>query len=121
MKDLVIHFRRLEERLFQPEVRHSRQELENLLSREFREIGSSGRLYTFSDTIEGLLAESPDGSSRAEDFELQMLADGLALVTYRSVRSLFAGGQKQNRRSSIWRLETDGQWRMLFHQGTPLP
>jgi hypothetical protein len=43
--DLRAHLRGLEERLFDQMVRNSRASLEALLSPEFREIGSSGRLH----------------------------------------------------------------------------
>ncbi|MGO7206536.1 DUF4440 domain-containing protein, partial [Rhizobium ruizarguesonis] len=47
MDDLAAHLKELEEKLFEPSVRASREMLTALLSRDFREIGSSGRLYTF--------------------------------------------------------------------------
>ncbi|MGO6683984.1 DUF4440 domain-containing protein, partial [Rhizobium leguminosarum] len=28
------------------------------------------------------------------------------------------GSERRTLRSSIWRLEEDGHWRILFHQGT---
>jgi hypothetical protein len=49
------------------------------------------------------------------------LAEGVVLVTYRSVRTdLESGKVLQARRSSIWILRADG-WKMRFHQGTPIP
>jgi hypothetical protein len=44
----------LEEHLLQPEVRHSRDELEKLLADEFVEFGSAGRIYNRQSIIEEL-------------------------------------------------------------------
>ncbi|EPE95392.1 nuclear transport factor 2 family protein [Rhizobium grahamii] len=119
MSDLTEHLRSLEQRLFEPNVRTSAAALESLLSPEFREIGASGRLYGYQDVITGLLAEPLDGTTRTlTDFELQLLAPDLALVTYRAIRTVPTGPQVRSLRSSIWRHDADCQWRMVFHQGT---
>ncbi|MBB3317193.1 hypothetical protein FHT77_003075 [Rhizobium sp. BK181] len=119
MSDLAEHLQSLEQRLFEPGVRASVTALESLLSPEFREIGASGRLYGYRDIVAGLLAEPPDGTTRTlTDFELLLLASDLALVTYRAMRTVPAGPPVSSLRSSIWRHDADGQWRMVFHQGT---
>ncbi|MBB5572956.1 MULTISPECIES: DUF4440 domain-containing protein [Rhizobium] len=119
MDDLSQHLKQLEERLFDPAVRASRPALEELLSAEFREIGSSGMLYTFGDIVDRLTEGEPDGISRVlTGFELKMLSDTLALVTYRATLHYPDGRDVRTLRSSIWRLEAVERWRMLFHQGT---
>ena len=118
MDDLAAHLKELEEKLFEPSVRASREMLTALLSRDFREIGSSGRLYTFDVIVSALLAEHRTGTSRGEHFETRRLAEHIALVTYRAIYTDADGSERRTLRSSIWRLEEDGQWRMLFHQGT---
>ncbi len=119
MNDLGEHLRALEERLFEQQVRNSRPALEALLSPEFREIGASGRLYTCDTIIAALLQEPTDGiKRRLTDFDTQLLAPGLALVTYRAVRDIPTQPSIHSLRSSVWRQEPDGHWRMVFHQGT---
>ncbi|KRB51749.1 hypothetical protein ASE04_09430 [Rhizobium sp. Root708] len=119
MNELGEHLRVLEERLFEQAVRNSRPALEALLSPDFREIGASGRIYSYDTVIEALLQEPVDGiKRRLTDFETQLLAPGLALVTYRAVRDILDQPSVQSLRSSIWRHEPDGHWRMVFHQGT---
>ncbi|QFY61295.1 nuclear transport factor 2 family protein [Rhizobium grahamii] len=119
MNDLGEHLRVLEERLFEQQVRNSRPALEALLSPEFREIGASGTLYTYDTIIAALLQEPADGiKRRLTDFETRLLAPSLALVTYRAVRDIPAEPSVHSLRSSLWRQEPDGQWRMVFHQGT---
>ncbi|WP_179039388.1 DUF4440 domain-containing protein [Rhizobium leguminosarum] len=118
MDDLAAHLKQLEEKLFDPSVRASREMLTTLLSRDFREIGSSGRLYTFDVIVPSLLAEQRTGTPRGEHFETQRLAEHIALVTYRAIYTGTDGSERRTLRSSIWRLEEEGHWRMLFHQGT---
>jgi hypothetical protein len=99
--------RDLENRLLTPAVRASAEELERLLSDEFVEFGSSGRVYTKSDTIEALVAD-PSINANVRDSRVLIVAPGVVLATYRSGTSL---------RSSLWRRERDA-WRIVFHQGT---
>jgi hypothetical protein len=96
--------------LHTPAVRNSRDKLESLLSDDFMEIGSSGKTYDREQIINSLLKEVP-GEINAKDFELRKLSDELSQLIYRSEST------RRAIRSSIWKLE-DGQWRMLFHQGT---
>jgi hypothetical protein len=107
--------RELEERLLDPAVRASAEEVGLLLADDFLEFGSSGRVFDKGQVIEGLAANPGEGVS-VERFEERVLGPGVVLVTYRSVR---AGDCQHALRSSIWRLEGD-RWRMVFHQGTPV-
>ncbi|UCE65630.1 MAG: DUF4440 domain-containing protein [Candidatus Zixiibacteriota bacterium] len=108
----------LENRLLQPEVRHSREELEKLLAEEFVEFGSGGRIYNIQSIIEELAKESNVRISMT-DFEMVSLASNVALVTYRAVYSEGEGEPAHHSlRSSIWKLAGD-TWQLIFHQGTP--
>jgi hypothetical protein len=118
--DLRAHLRSLEEKLFEQAVRNTRSSLERLLAPDFREIGSSGRLYGFEEIITALLQEPADGTTRTlTDFEIQPLAANVMLATYRSERNAPDAPSVRSLRSSIWRRDADGIWRMVFHQGTP--
>ncbi|MBO9099699.1 MULTISPECIES: nuclear transport factor 2 family protein [unclassified Rhizobium] len=118
MDGLLEYLRQLEERLFDPAVRSSRATLEELLSPEFREIGSSGRMFGFDDIISALLTEEPVMSRALHNPRLVMLSEHVALVTYGSIRKTMEGHAVHSLRSSIWRQEEDGRWLMVFHQGT---
>jgi hypothetical protein len=108
----------LEQRLLQPEVRRSRQELEKLLAEDFVEIGSSGKIYNLAAIIAELDNEQ-EIRIALSNFEARPLAPGIALVTYRAVISETESQKpKHSLRSSIWKLIGDN-WRMIFHQGTP--
>jgi hypothetical protein len=118
--DLRAHLQSLEETLFEQPVRNSRASLEILLAPDFQVIGSSGRLFTFAEIIAALLAEPADGTSRElTDFEIVPLGPGLILAIYRSERIVHDAAPAKSLRSSIWRHDADGHWRMVFHQGTP--
>jgi hypothetical protein len=109
--------RNLEEQLLQPEVRGSTERMAALLAEEFVEFGSSGQVFDKKQIMEALRKESPTKRSLSR-FESTMLSDNIALVTYRVTRAADPGNNPVHTlRSSIWRL-SNGQWQMVFHQGT---
>jgi hypothetical protein len=107
--------RHLEEQLLQPEVRDSTERLAALLAKDFVEFGSSGQVFNKKQIIAALANETPTERSLS-DLEATMLAEDIALVTYRATRRSHAGAV-HTLRSSIWR-RSDGQWQTVFHQGT---
>jgi len=104
-----------EQALLDPEVRSSREHLENLLHIDFFETGSSGESYDRETMIEMMLGESP-GQVVMRDFITSFLSADIGLVTYRSVGT---SGQEA-KRSSVWLFE-DGRWQLRHHQGTRVP
>lgn len=113
------HLRLLEERLLEPEFRTSEIELNILLADDFIEFGSSGRIYNKQQVIDGLIS-SQTLQMTAVDFEVKLLAPGVALATYRVIKHNNQGDAETNYslRSSIWKLN-QGRWQLVFHQGTP--
>ena len=101
--------RALEEQLTMPAIRASFDALDRLISDQFVEFGSSGRIYTKQDVIAQLLAK-PNIQVTLGDLQVRPLSDDVALATYRTAASL---------RSSVWRREGE-RWRVVFHQGTPI-
>ena len=114
--------RRLEEELLNPEVRHSPDQVGDLLSDDFVEFGSSGGVFNKQQVIEALEQEGPpDPIIRLSlvDFIARRLASDVILVTYRIIQEDGPGTRQESRlRSSIWKL-IEGRWQMVFHQGTP--
>ena len=109
--------RRLEEALLRPEIRTSSAELSRLLGEDFIEFGSSGRVYGRAQVIEALQAASSDRIT-LESFRLQELGEHAVLARYVAVRHDGSGLElTRSLRSSIWKRE-EGQWRIVFHQGT---
>lgn len=112
--ELEVYLRELEEKLLKPEIRTSSEEISKLLADDFFEIGSSGVMWYKSDGI----AEEGLGIVRMtlSHFELHQLSEDIALVTYR----IYNEDKKQHTlRSSIWQCR-NGEWKMYFHQGTPV-
>jgi hypothetical protein len=104
----------LEERLLSPAVRRSPEALDSLISDDFLEFGSSGRIWSKADVLNGL---APIGEFSLSDIHVTELGTGYALITYQ-LAVINDGNRTTSLRSSIWRLEDQG-WRVLFHQGTP--
>lgn len=103
--------------LLTPEVRGSSDQLEELLDPDFAEIGKSGRLWTRSEMIEALVADTdPEPHSiNVSEMSGRTVSSGLVLLTY-----ITEVEGRRTRRSSLWRQSTKG-WRVLHHQGTPVP
>ena len=95
-----------------PAVRRSRDEVAALLDPEFREFGSSGREWDRKAIIE-LLAGDEAPPPVAEAFTTTRLAPDVVLLTYRTRRP-----GRVTLRSSTWRRDADGRWRLIFHQAT---
>ena len=103
----------LEWALWRAETRFDPEFMERTLAADFREFGRSGRVYERADT----LAVSGDSiEAELRDFQLAMLADDVALMTY--VSEVRHGVLDLANRTSIW-VRRDGRWQLRFHQGTP--
>ncbi|WDF02975.1 DUF4440 domain-containing protein [Shouchella hunanensis] len=103
----------LEEKLLKPEIRASKDEVTQLLSEDFFEFGSSGKVLYKNESIDEVSLSAV--SMKLSDFEIHPLSEQIVLTTYRIYNEV---SKQHSLRSSIWRL-TDGKWKMQFHQGTP--
>lgn len=117
-QDLAAHLFHLEQQLLQSSTRRDAAALTSLLAEDFREFGSSGRIYTRQQIIDALAAESPR-TIALSDAHCQQLAEDIALLTYRSTRKITLDTASHALRSSLW-IYRDHRWQMLFHQGTPI-
>ena len=96
--------------------------VEAVLADDFREIGSSGRLFSKSDILDGI-KESQIVDCSFEEFRFLPVDSTCVIVTYVTTATRIQQGREQTYRayrSSTW-VEQDGMWRMIFHQGTMLP
>lgn len=116
--DLLTHLQSLEIVLHQPSVRRDASQLNGLLHEAFVEFGGSGRVYHKTEILRQLAAETAETTIWSDSFALTELADGVALLTYRSGH-LNEEGQRTRYtlRSSLWQ-RTETGWQMRFHQGT---
>lgn len=102
-------------RLLDPVVRASAGLLASLLHPGFREIGTSGRLWTRETIIAALTADDaprPGPLTASRMRGTQLCADLVHLTFDTESRGI------RSHRSSLWRLTPEG-WRLYFHQGTP--
>ena len=104
----------LEAALLDTAVRQNAQAVSALLHPDFFEFGRSGRSWTRSQIIERS-ADSSMPRTEISSAAAVLLADNLALLTYRSTNS--ATGDS-TLRSSLWVLQ-GASWLLRFHQGTP--
>jgi hypothetical protein len=117
-QDLATHLFHLEQQLLNPSTRRDATALTSLLTEDFREFGSSGRTYTRQQIIDALAAESSRTITLSDPL-CQQLAEDIALLTYRSTRSIALEPATRALRSSLW-IYRNSRWQMLFHQGTPI-
>ena len=90
--------------------------MSELLAEEFVEFGSSGRQFNKAQVVAALQSESPVQVT-ASEFKVWLLSSQIALVTYQAQRH--GDPSVHTLRSSIWQ-QKEGQWQMVFHQGTPV-
>jgi hypothetical protein len=115
---IAAHLLRCEQTLLDPAVRRDRARVSAILAEDFVEFGASGRIWTREQILD-LLATETYTPPAIEDFRCRLIAGGVALVCYRTVRIDASTGRRiTNLRSSLWTKES-GEWLIRFHQGTP--
>ena len=117
MGDVAEELRELEESLWQPLTRMDAAYMEGVLAPGFFEFTRSGRKLSCEEVIALPLGDFATRTPLPE-FAVRMIADDVALVTYKSeVR--FAREVHVSNRASLWRRYPDAGWRLEFHQDTP--
>jgi hypothetical protein len=114
---VAAHLRACEETLLDPAVRRDRAQVERLLDHDFMEFGSSGLIWAREQILD-LLATEIYTPPSVKDFKCALLAETIALVTYRAVRTdSISSLESATLCSSIW-VSHSGSWWVRFHQGT---
>lgn len=109
----------LEEKLLTSDFRRNREAVSELLAEEFREFGSSGRIWNKQEILDALKLEPPFEAAM-EEFQVTEIAPGAVLATYSIIMRHSASRSRTSLRSSVWIRRSDG-WKMIFHQGTAIP
>jgi len=95
----------------------TKEDISKQMCEEFWEVGASGNVYTKQDVIETLLERYNNPNYQdiweAKDFELTTIAPDNYLLTY----ILIQDKTRVTRRSTLWR-RINGDWKILYHQGT---
>lgn len=111
----------LELALHQPHVRKCRELLVTYLHPAFREFAGSGEVFTRAVVLQEFEARPMDFEVWSQDFRVEVMAEGCALLTYRTAHVGEQGRlERHTVRASVWQ-RVDGQWQVRFHQGTPAP
>src|SRR5947209_6765975 len=114
---LLEELRILETELHTIEARRDRPRMEKLLHPDFVEFGRSGRRYSRADILNEFGPTSVLPAVRSGDFRLDVLAEGIALLTYVSAHEDADGKRSRHTlRSSVWVCTATG-WQIRFHQG----
>jgi len=117
--ELLRHLKEPELALHQPAVRRDVARMDELLHKSFVEFGRTGRSYNRGEILEMFQHEVPAGSVWAQDFSVAEIAEGIALLTYKSAHFGETGElHRHTLRASLWQ-RTQRGWQLRFHQGTP--
>jgi hypothetical protein len=115
---LLEELQTLETELHRNETRRNREHMDALLHPEFVEFGRSGTRYGRADILNEFGADHALPEIRSGNFEVVVLADGVALLTYVSAHVDARGNlDRLTLRSSLW-VRTEVGWQLRFHQGT---
>jgi hypothetical protein len=116
LREVLDELRRREPIFHHPGFGTSRADYMRMTADDFWEIGASGQRYSRGyvlDVLEARLADPVDELDwESRDFHVRELAPDVYILTY----TLRQGG-RLTRRSTIWR-RADGDWKIVFHQGT---
>ncbi len=110
---------------FECQLHHTDQKNLNILDQylhtDFKEFTKSGRVVHKAEMINALLNDVDSDIIHAQDFQFQPLSNQSILLTYLSyqVNSITQNKYNFALRSSIWIMNNQGLWQMIFHQGTP--
>jgi hypothetical protein len=100
---------------------HDIAAIDALLADDFHEIGSSGRFYSKPEVL-AAMKDIQVLDYAFERFSVLPLDENNALVAYVLTMKRIENGQERMNhafRSSLWRKQ-NGEWRIAFHQATPL-
>ena|SRR6516225_3735841 len=117
---LLDTLRKLEVETHQPHVRADRCKLMRLLHPSFFEVGRSGVVYSRDSILAEFRNHPQSYRVWSQDFQIEQITEGLALLTYRSAHLADDGTlERHTVRASLWQ-STEKGWQLRFHQGTTM-
>lgn len=119
MTSLVSTLQALELELHHPGAPCDAARLEQLLHPDFHEVGRSGLAYDRATVLRYLSGPAVPRTAVSDRFVAELLAPGIALLSYRSAQRQDDGTlATHTQRSSVW-VQVGAQWQVRYHQGTP--
>jgi len=122
MNDAITdQIRRLEFKLLHSDMKVRPSLLDELLAKEFEEIGGNGAVNSRQEVVGWLLNKNPQDRWSLTDFRVRELSTDLVLAIYRAEKIVEKKNivSKGSIRSSIWKHNTQG-WQMVFHQASKI-
>lgn len=105
--------------LLKSEVRKSAERIKELMAEDFIEFTSSGNVafYKVGEVFQGK-DDNTELNWEIKDFNIRELSNDCVLAMYKVIKhDEIDESKKYSLRSSIWKYY-NGQWKMVFHQGT---
>jgi hypothetical protein len=115
MNDILIKLKCFEDFFAMPADCSRIENIDELFSDNFIEIGCSGKKYNKEETLQAIKSGNTSEITLT-DFSITPLAEGIYLLTYKAVKHESLKEQVSFR-SSVWKLENN-KWQIIFHQGT---
>lgn len=111
----------LETSLLKPEIRSSTEDLDLLLADDFMEFGSSGKVYDKKMILDRLPKDTEISPIQfiVSDFQIKELSENVVLATFKTNKISTDNSSVISLRASIWK-KINGNWQMVYHQGTPM-
>ncbi len=112
----------LEREMLEADKRGDWETISRYMADDFLEIAGNGKYFN-KPQIAKLFPESRVVEYKMSEFDFRALAPNVALLTYRlDVQASFQGKSLPAAFliSSVWQ-EQGGDWKVVFHQGTPIP
>ena len=101
----------------QPEFGTTRAGFARMTAPDYWEVGASGRIYQREWVLDELerrhLVGAAEETLEASGFACRRLGESCWLLTY----NLVQGRTRRTRRATVWEW-MDGDWRIVYHQGT---
>ncbi|MDC1436142.1 DUF4440 domain-containing protein [Gammaproteobacteria bacterium] len=94
---------------------------EKLLGDGLWEISADGSTHTREELCHWLSSKAPESRWEINNFEINELADGLALAIYWAKMTAPKTSESKGAiHSSLWKKNAKGSWQMVFHQATKI-
>lgn len=107
-------FENLDRQHLLPENRENMNTILNIMDKDYCEITASGKIYHYDDYVS---LDTLD----LETKEYEIISYQIEEINKETVLSIYEIIEKKSKlktlRSSLW-VQTEGQWKLKFHQGT---
>ena len=115
LADILAQLIRREPIFHRPEFGSTRADFENMTTKNYWEVGASGRRYSRNyvlDLLEERFEQDQGGDIwETSDFYCKQLGANVYLLTY----TLLQAGTRKTRRSTIWQQTREG-WKIVYQQ-----